>query len=258
VPGQRYHSAIVAQAAATLTEMIPDRFYICVGSGQNLNEHITGERWPRKDVRNARLLESVEIMLTLRAGETVTHHGHVVVEDAKLYTRPTTPPKIIVAAITPEAARWVADWADGFITVSHPREQLHKVVDAFREGGGQGKPMYIKVQLSYAESDDAARAGAMEQWATNVLPSPVLADLALPEQFDALKPFVTLPELEPHIRMSADLQRHIEWLNEDIEMGFETINLHTVNHQHERFIHDLGELVLPELRRDLRRPRDRA
>ncbi len=87
-PGQRYHPAIIAQAAATLAEMFPNRFWLTVGSGQALNEHITGDKWPTKSDRNTRLKECVDIIRALWAGETVTHRGSVCVEDAKLYTRP--------------------------------------------------------------------------------------------------------------------------------------------------------------------------
>lgn len=90
-PGQRYHPAIIAQAAATLAEMFPDRFWMAVGSGELVNEHITGERWPAKDERNARLLESVQIMRALFAGETVSHRGLVTVDRARLWTLPASP-----------------------------------------------------------------------------------------------------------------------------------------------------------------------
>jgi coenzyme F420-dependent glucose-6-phosphate dehydrogenase len=103
-PGQRYHPAIIAQAAATLAEMYPERFWLAVGSGQDLNEHITGEAWPRKADRDQRLLESVEVIRALWRGETVTHRGAVVVEDAHLYTRPERPPRLLGAALTPRTA----------------------------------------------------------------------------------------------------------------------------------------------------------
>src|SRR4028118_1031920 len=142
-PGQRYHPAIIAQAAATLAAVFRDRFWVALGSGQALNEQITGEGWPHKAERNKRLHECVEIIRALWAGETVTHHGLVTVEDAKLYTQIEVPPRIIGAAITPKTAEWVGGWADGLITISHPYEKLREVVDAFHRGGGEGKPMYL-------------------------------------------------------------------------------------------------------------------
>jgi coenzyme F420-dependent glucose-6-phosphate dehydrogenase len=96
-PGQRYHPAIVAQAAATLLEMFPDRFWLTIGSGERLNEAITGTPWPAKDLRNDRLRACADVMRALWAGEVVTCRGLVCVEEAKLYTRPATPPRLFGA-----------------------------------------------------------------------------------------------------------------------------------------------------------------
>lgn len=247
-PGQRYHPAIIAQAAATLAEMFPDRFWINVGSGQALNEHITGDKWPTKAERNARLKECVDIMRALWAGETVTHHGLVRIEDAKLYTRPETPPLIIGAAITAQTAEWLGSWADGLITVSHPRNKLQEVIDAFRRGGGEGKPMLLKVQLSYDRDREQALQGAHEQWRNNNFQSPVLAELKTPAQFDMVGEFVQPEELEPYVRISADPQQHVDWIQQDLEMGFEEVILHNVNCQQQLFIEAFGEHVIPALK----------
>lgn len=115
--GWRYHPAIIAQASATLAEMFPGRFWIAPGSGEALNEHIVGEHWPHKGERNARLKEACEIIRALWAGETVTHDGLIRVEEARLYSRPRTPPMIVGAALSPETAEWMGGWADGLITV---------------------------------------------------------------------------------------------------------------------------------------------
>lgn len=125
-PGQRYHPAIIAQAVATLCEMFPERFWIAVGSGQFLNEHITAEKWPAKADRNQRLKECVDIMRALWAGDSVTHDGLVKVYDAKLYTLPGYMPTVVGAALTEQTARWVGSWADAMITTSRPPEQQKK------------------------------------------------------------------------------------------------------------------------------------
>ncbi|MBW4556678.1 MAG: TIGR03885 family FMN-dependent LLM class oxidoreductase [Trichormus sp. ATA11-4-KO1] len=246
-PGQRYHPAIIAQAAATLAEMFPQRFWVALGSGQALNEMITGDRWPVKAVRNARLKECADVIRALWRGETVTHDGLVCVEEAKLYTRPPVAPLIIGAAITPPTAEWLGSWADGLITISHPHEKLKQVVEAFRRGGGQGKPMYLKVQLSYAADEDTALQGAYDQWRTNIFQSPVLTDLRHPKQFEAIAEFVKPMDMYKYVRISADSQQHIEWLKQDIELGFNEIYLHNVNREQQTFIEVFGKQVIPAL-----------
>ncbi|HUC81407.1 MAG TPA: TIGR03885 family FMN-dependent LLM class oxidoreductase [Flavisolibacter sp.] len=244
-PGYRYHPAIVAQAIATLAEMFPERFWISLGSGEALNERITGEKWPLKSERNERLLECYQVIKQLLRGETVTHFGRITVENAKLYTLPKQQPLLLGAAVTEETAAWMGEWADGIITVHRPYDELKKVVEAFRKNGGEGKPMYLKVQLSYAATDAEALQGAWEQWRSNIFHSTVLGDLWQVEQFDELGKFVQPEELKDMVRISSDVQQHINWIKQDQELGFERIILHNVNREQERFIKDFGEKVLP-------------
>src|SRR3954467_239290 len=138
-PGARYHPAIIAQAAATLAEMFPGRFWFAIGSGEALNEAITGEPWPLKSERNARLKECADVMRALWRGETVTHRGRDTVVEAKLYSLPAAPPPLFCEALTPERAQFVGGWAVGLMTLGGPVEKIQKIVDAFREGGGHGK-----------------------------------------------------------------------------------------------------------------------
>jgi probable non-F420 flavinoid oxidoreductase len=247
-PGQRYHPAIVAQAAATLAEMFPGRFWIALGSGQLLNEHITADAWIPKKERQARLLECVEIIRKLWAGETVTHRDRVRVSNAKLYTRPKEPPVIIGAAVSAETAEWVGSWADGLITVVKPHEELSKVVDAFQRGGGRGKPMFLQAQTSYADTDSAAKQAAFDQWRPNVLPPTVLSEIPDPEGFDRAAASLTPDDLEGRIRMSSDLEQHIDWLNQDVELGFDVIFIHQVGRAQQNFLQVFGEHVLPRIK----------
>jgi coenzyme F420-dependent glucose-6-phosphate dehydrogenase len=248
-PGQRYHPAIIAQAAATLAEMFPQRLWCAFGSGQFLNEHITGQRWPIKSERNTRLLECVQIIHKLWAGESVSFQGeHITIEEAKLYTRPTQPPLLIGAAVTPETAAWVGSWADGIITVYKPFEKQKEFIQAFREGGGQGKPMFLQAQTSYAPTDEEALQSAHEQWRNNIMESRVLTQLRMPEEFDAIGNLIKPDDLHGHIRISSDIQKHIEWLQQDVELGFERIFIHNVNREQERFIRTFGDKVLPRLK----------
>ncbi|MCP3140722.1 TIGR03885 family FMN-dependent LLM class oxidoreductase [Pyxidicoccus xibeiensis] len=247
-PGQRYHPAIIAQALGTLAEMFPGRAWAALGSGQLVNEGITGDTWPPKDLRNARLRECVDVMRALFRGETVTHRGLVRVEEAKLYSRPATPPMLVGAAITPQTAEWVGSWADALITVSKPPEELRKMVDAFRRGGGEGKPMFLKVQLSWAPEEAVALQGAMEQWGTNIFASSVLTDLRRPAQFEEMARTVQPKDLEGHVRVSSSLQRHVDWLAEDVRLGFSRLYLHNVNRGQDAFIEAFAQHVLPALR----------
>lgn len=244
-PGQRYHPAIIAQAAATLCDMYPNRFWLGQGSGQALNESITGGKWPGKATRNARLRECVDIMRALWAGETVTWNGLVRVEEARLYTRPAQPPPVIGAAITAETARWMGEWADGLITVSQPLTELEKVVRAFQGGGGAGKPLYLKVQLSFDRNEEKARHGAFSQWKSNIFNSSLLTELRHPAQFEQAAAFVSPDDLNPYVHISAEPGVHAEWIERYAKLGFELIILHNVNREQERFIEVFGEKVLP-------------
>jgi coenzyme F420-dependent glucose-6-phosphate dehydrogenase len=246
-PGQRYHPAIIAQAAATLAEMYPGRVWVALGSGEALNEHITGEPWPSKADRNTRLKECADIMRALWAGETVTHRGLVTVDRAKLYTRPAEPPLIVGAAVTAETAEWIAGWADAVITVSKEADEQKRFIEAFRRGGGASKPMFLQVKLSYHPDIQTARQTAYEEWRTNIFESSTLAQLEMPRDFEERARSVKLEDMDKHVRIATDLEQHIEWLRQDAELGFERIYLHNVNREQERFIEAFGERVLPAL-----------
>ena len=247
-PGQRYHPAIIAQAAATLAVMYPGRFWIAVGSGQLLNEHITGQAWPIKEERNSRLREATDIIRLLWAGETVTHAGHVTVSEARLWTRPERPPMLVGAAVTPETAGWVAGWADALITVNQPDEQLDAVVRAFRTNGGEDKPMYLQLHLAWAPTEDEARAAAFAQWRQNTLDNSVMTSLAHPSQIRAAAARVTPEHLDDAVRISSDVGRHVAWIGRELERGFDAVYLHEVGREQERFVETFGREVLPRLR----------
>ncbi len=246
-PGYRNHPAIVAQAAATLAEMFPERFWMALGSGEAMNEKITGEKWPTKPERNERLFECYHIIKKLFAGETVNHYGRVIVEDAKLYTLPKKLPLLIGAAVTKKTAEWMAPWVDGLITVHQEHKELKDLVDTFRKAGGEGKPVFLKVQLAYSKSVEEARKGAFDQWRTNIFHSTVLGEMRTVEQFDALGEMVTMEKVESMVRISSDIQQHIDWIKRDMELGFDKIILHQVTREQELFLNDFGEKVLPKV-----------
>src|ERR671917_1186070 len=211
-PGQRYHPAIVAQAAATLCELFPERLWVALGTGEASNEHITGAPWPSKRVRTARLRECVDVMRALFAGEVVDHDGLVRVDRARLWTLPSEPPALVGAAVTPETARWCGEWADGLVTINQPRETLERVIAGFREGGGEGKPIRLQVHLSWAPTDTEALRIAHDQWRTNVFAPPLCWDLATVEQFDEAAKHVRPEDLQGAVLVSSDLDRHVQWL----------------------------------------------
>jgi probable non-F420 flavinoid oxidoreductase len=246
-PGQRYHPAIVAQAAATLCELFPGRLWVALGTGEASNEHITGEPWPSKARRNARLGECVDVMRALFAGEVVDHDGLVRVDRARLWTLPVEPPKLIGAAVSEATARWCGGWADGLVTINQPRETLERLIAAFREGGGEDAPVHLQVHLSWAQTEEDALAIAHDQWRTNVFPPPLCWDLETVEQFDLAAAHVRPEDVRGSVLVSADLARHAAWLRELAELGFEQIHLHHVGRDLGPFIDAFGERVLPEL-----------
>ncbi len=117
----------------------------------------------------------------------------------------------------------------------------------FVRGGGKGKPMILKVQLSYDQTESAAYQGAHQQWRNNIFKSVLMTEIRTVEQFDAAGAFVTPDELKHHVRISANLQQYIEWLKADIDLGFDELILHNVNSAQAQFINDFGETVIPAL-----------
>jgi probable non-F420 flavinoid oxidoreductase len=252
-PGYRYHPAVIAQAAATLSELYPGRFWLALGSGQRLNEDIVGLPWPTKAERNERLKECATIIRALLQGETVTHKGTVTVIDAKLYSRPDTPPLLLAAAVSEKTAEFVGGWADGLLTVSAKPERLKKVIDAFRRGGGEAKPIFLQVGLNWAETEEEAIAGAQEQWRYNVLGGEVNWELRAPEDFETATRHVTPKDMRESLLISSDLGQHAAWLAEYIELGVSALQLHQVGRNQQAFIDAFGAEVLPRLRSASRR-----
>jgi coenzyme F420-dependent glucose-6-phosphate dehydrogenase len=147
-----------------------------------------------------------------------------------------------------ETAAWVGDWADALITISRPADEMRRVFDAFRQGGGAGKPIYLQVQLAFAPSREEALQAAHEEWGANIFDSPVLTDLAMPADFEAAAKFVRPEDVVDGVRVSADPAEHAAWIAQDIELGADRIFLHNVQRDQRRFIEAFGEHVLPALR----------
>jgi coenzyme F420-dependent glucose-6-phosphate dehydrogenase len=244
-PGQRYHPAIIAQAIATLSQMFEGRFWVALGTGQFINEQVTGSGWPSKQLRTERLLECVQIIRALLDGETVEHHGEVVVSGGRLYTLPTVQPLLLGAAITPETAAWAATWADGLITVYQHGGRMQEVVESFRSAGGTNKPIFLQAQHAFAPTYEQALEGATREWAHSVLSSPVLTDLRYPEQVDDASALAKPADVSVRVRISAEPEEHLGWLREYGTLGFDAVYVHNVTRYQREFIDAFGRHVLP-------------
>lgn len=246
-PGQRYHPAIIAQAAATLMELFPNRFWLALGSGQRLQEHITGTGWPSKVDRNIRVKECAEVIRDLWSGKTVNKNGMVTVDDARLFTLPLETPPLIGAALSETTARWLGTWADGMITLSDKPEKLKRLMDAFREGGGENKPVFLKAQLSYARNESLAKMEAYTHWKNNLTGRNMVNDLKTSYELDLAGASVASKQVEDKVLISSSTDKHLEWLCEFVDLGFEKIYLHNVNGIQHEFIEDFGQYVVPVL-----------
>jgi coenzyme F420-dependent glucose-6-phosphate dehydrogenase len=236
-PGQRYHPAVIAQAAATLAEMNPDRFWLALGSGEALNEHITGQAWPHKRARQQRLRECAEVMAALFRGEVVNHDGAIHLHEARLHTRPARAPALLGAAISEETAVWMAGWVDGLITVPRPEQEMRRFVERFRENGGAGKPLYLQVPMSWAPTEAEAEEIAFVGWRAAVVGSAAFkADTTLPEHFDDAAGHMRREDIRRSVRVSASLQQHLDWCARDHQMGFDRVYLHHVGPDQPAFI----------------------
>ena len=246
-PGQRYHPAIMAQKIATLAQMFPGRFWTALASGEAMNESVTGERWPAKPIREARLDECVSIIRRLLEGEEVSHQGLVTVDRARLWDRPDERPLLVAPAVSPESAARVAAWADGLITVNQPIETLREVIDAYRGAGGQGS-VALQLHLSWAPTLDEAEAIAFEQWRSNVFAAPLSWDLDSVAGFDAASEHVGIESVHRSVRISDSTAQHVEWIREYAEMGFDDVYLHFVGQQQGPYLEKFGAEVLPKAR----------
>ena len=246
-PGQRYHPAIVAQGLGTLAEMFPGRLSVALGTGEFSNEHITGDGWPDKPTRNARLRECVDVIRALLDGEEVTHRGLVRVDRARLWTLPAEAPRLLATAVSADTARWAGEWAEGLVTIWQPAETLRKVVDAFRAGGGDGKPLALQVHVSWAPDEDEALRIAHDQWRTNLFEAPLCWDIATVEEFDAAAKHVRPEDMRAGVLVASEPGRFVEWLRAAADLGFDEIYVHHVGQEQREFLDCFGEHVVPEL-----------
>lgn len=239
-PGQRLHPAIVAQAAATLSEMFPGRFNMELGSGEAINETITGEGWPDKEQRNKRLWESYQVIKQLLNGEEVNMDSTIQVSHARLYTLPEQQPVLLAAAVSEETAKWAGSWADGLLTTAGSLDDVKHKIEAFRNNGGKGKPVYLQFGFSYGRNEAAAAKGAHDQWRSNIQPADRLEDWEEVKQFDEASQTTSEKEVTENIPVFTGMPALQQQLQEYLTLDIDRLILHNINRQQEIFIQDYG------------------
>ena len=253
-PGYRYHPAIVAQAAATLEAMYPGRFWLGLGAGEALNEHIIGEYWPEPPARLERLMESIEVIRKLWTGKVIKFSGaHIRLESARLYTLPPAPPPMYVATSGPIMSERTGRLCDGIITVGAADEKIRNLLSRFEKGAREaGKdprtmPRLIQLHVSWAESQAEAEEQAVREWPNGGMPFPK-QDIRNPEDFEAMAKFVRPEHFKGRVLMSPDLQQHRDHLQHYIDLGFNEIYVHNVGRNQSAFLKAFGREVAPALR----------
>ena len=242
-PTIRTHPAVIAQAAATAVAMLPGRFFLGVGTGENLNEHILGDRWPPGDVRLEMLSEAIDVMRLLWRGGYQSHHGrYYTVEDARIYTLPDDPPPIMVAASKPRAAT-LAGEQDGLIGVAPER----KLLEAFESAGGKGKPRFGQVTVCWAKSEAEAKETASEWWPNAAIKGDLSQELPLPSHFEQAAEMVSADDVAEMVVCGPDADSHVAKIREYEEAGYDHVYVHQVGPDQEGFFRFYEQEVLPNV-----------
>jgi G6PDH family F420-dependent oxidoreductase len=236
----RYRPVILAQAAATVAAI----FFFGVGTGERLNEHVTGEHWPEQPVRLEMLEEAVDVIRKLWTGEEISHYGeHYTVENAKLFTLPEEPPPIVVSAYGSRAAASAARIGDGLWSVG-PQQSA---VETFENEGGDG-PKYSQMTVCYADSEDEAVETAHSQWRNSLLPGELNTELSTPVHFDQATQLVSKEQVREadSIVTDPDPQAHIENLNKFYDAGYDRVYVHQIGPNQEEFLDFYESEIVPE------------
>ena len=240
----RIHPAIVAHAAATAAAMMPGRFFLGVGTGENLNEHVHGDNWPAPDVRLEMLEEAIEVMRLLWQGGVQSHRGrHYRVDHARVYDLPEQPVEIAVAAAKPGAAEVAAALGDALLSTA-PEPEL---VDAYRRAGGDGA-VYGQLTGCWAPSEAEARRTALRVWPNAGIPGRSGQELPLPEDFESLAQLVTEEEIAKQIVCGPDPELWRSKIEEFTGAGFTHVYLHQVGRDQEGFFRFFERELRPQLR----------
>jgi len=245
-PTVRYHPAIVAQAAATSAALMPGRFFLGLGSGENLNEHIVGEGWPSAPVRQEMLEEAIEIIRLLWQGGEQTYFGtHFTIDHARLYTLPTELPPLLVAAGGPQAAELAGRIADGLITTKPDA----KLVQAFSAEQNSTRPSYGQLTVCWAADEQAAQRTAHEWWSNAVLEGELSQELPLPRHFEQATAVVREEDVAKSVICGPDPQRHRAAIQEFLDAGIEHVYVHQVGPDQDGFFEFYRQQILPSFAR---------
>lgn len=242
-PIMRIHPAVLAQAAASSALLLEGRFVFGVGSGEALNEHILGDRWPPVSVRLEMLEEAVTVIRRLWDGKPVNHHGcYYTVENARLYTVPDQPPPIAVSAFGPRALSVAARIGDGFIT-THPDAE---VVRGYRKLGGRG-PTVAAVKVCWDPDEAHARKLAHTLWATDLLPGQINQELATPAHFAQVVQLVGEAEVSEVISCGPDPERHAQAIGAYLDAGFDEVYVQQIGADQAGFLRSFEREIRPRL-----------
>lgn len=240
----RMHPAIVAQAAATAAALLPGRFRLGVGTGERLNEHITGAPWPRPDLRREMLEEAVAVIRMLWSGDSVDHYGkHFTVEKAQLFTLPDQPPPILVAGSSTKSATMAGRIGDGFFGVIPSTSH----VDAFEGAGGRGKPRVAQIHVCWAPTRDDALTTAHRWWPNAALKGSALTELPHPSDFSQVLKLARPDDVAASVVLGPDPQVHLDAIASFAKAGFNEVHVHQIGPDQEGFFSFYGKEVLPEL-----------
>jgi len=242
----RFYPPIVAQAAATAAGMARAGFFLGVGTGENLNEHIVGQGWPPHGVRLDMLKEAISILRGLWKGSYYSHQGkYFTVENARLYSLPKAPPPIYMAASGPDAARVAGEVADGLISTAANQ----RLVQTFESSGGAAKPKYVQFHVCYAADEKTARETALRCWSIAALPGSLHSALATPAEFMDAASLVTEEQVAKKVVCGPDPRLHKDKIRECIEAGYDHIYIHQVGPEQEPCIDFYRREILPDLRK---------
>jgi G6PDH family F420-dependent oxidoreductase len=242
-PLQRQHPLTVAHAAATAALLTGGRFTLGVGTGEALNEHVTGEPWPPAEQRLEMLEEAVHVIRELFTGQLITHAGrHYTVDTARLYSRPEQPVPIYMSGFGEKSVRLAARIADGYICVQ-PNEDF---VRLYRDSGGGDRPVQGGIKVCWDTDADRARKTMHRLWPTDAVPGEAAQLLPLPRHFAQLAQMVTPDMISSPCGPDAGL--HAEGIRAYQRAGFDEIHIGQVGGNADGFFEFYANQVLPRVK----------